>query len=107
VSELGDMGQEWLEHLRIAILRALTVAPGYSLNESILHTYLTGPKLRFKVTRDRVRRQIEWLATERLVTAEDAGDDGELLVATLTMRGLDVAQGNDRHRGVKNPSPKG
>lgn len=106
MSELGDMGQEWLEHVRIALLRALTVAPGYSLNESILHTHLTGPKLRFKITRDRIRRQIEWLSAEQLVTAEDAGDDGELLVATLTMSGLDVAQGNARHRGVKTPSPK-
>ena len=102
MGEMEDLAKEWRRHVRLAILIALTAAPGNSLNESILHTHLKGPRLRFKATRDQVRQEMRWLGEQGLVTLEGAEED--FLVATLAETGLEVAEGQRRHHGVKSPA---
>ncbi|MBT0664766.1 ArsR family transcriptional regulator [Geobacter pelophilus] len=90
------------EHIRITILRALNEIGGYSCNESILHSIVA----RFKiiVTRDQIRIQLAWLQEQGLVTLETVA---EFYVATITPRGIDVAEGNAIVPGIKRPHPKG
>ena len=89
-------------HVRLAILRLLHEAPGYALNSSIL-TDAVGA-LGLAATRDQVRSEIAWLAEQRLVTSDEL--PGGLMVATLTERGADVADGRAHVPGVQRPMPK-
>ena len=86
---------------RLALLRILAEAPGYSANESVLQTALDS--LGFRESRDQVRGDISWLAEPGLLTIEDVG----VMVATLSRRGEDVAAGRANHPGVARPSPGG
>jgi hypothetical protein len=51
-----------------------------------------------------VRTDIEWLGEQGLVTVELVVS---IRIATLSMRGLDVAEGRAQAPGVKRPSPRG
>lgn len=90
------------EHRRLSILRLLTDAPGYAANESILDQALDGVGL--PASRDQVRADLAWLAEQGLATTEAVG---ELTVARVTLRGIDVARGDAVVPGVKRPSPRG
>ena len=96
-----DFVTHWRKHLRITILRLLAAAPGYCLNESLLHGHL--PRLSFSCTRDQVRTEISWLGQQGLVHVESEGD---LLIASLSTAGLDVAEGRGTHPDVQRPSPR-
>jgi len=87
---------------RLSILRALTEAPEYRLNESILHRIANAFGL--SLARHQVAAEIEWLRDAGLVKAEKLGD---MWVATATSLGLDVAAGRTIRDGVTRPSPKG
>lgn len=89
-------------HLRLAILRLLSEAPGYSLNASITADALGSMGL--SASRDQVRGEIAWLAEQGLVSGEELA--GGLVVATLTERGADVASGRAAVPGVQRPAPK-
>lgn len=89
-------------HLRLATLRLLAEAPGYSLNASIAADALGSMGL--SASRDQVRVEIAWLAEQGLVTADEL--PGGLVVATLTERGADVASGRATVPGVQRPAPK-
>ena len=87
---------------RLVVLRALAEDAGYSHNESILQTIL---KLYgHQISRDQVRALIGWLAEQDLVSVDKVGD---LMIAKLTERGADVADGSAVVAGVKRPAPKG
>ncbi len=87
------------KHLRIAMLRLLHEAAGWSMNESLLHGHLK--RLYFKVTRDQVRTELTWLHAQGLVAAaEEMG----LMGAELTLRGSEVADGSATHPDVQRPS---
>lgn len=98
---MNDFTAHWRKHLRITVLRLLAEAPGYSLNESLLHGHL--PRLAFNCTRDQVRSEINWLAQQGLVHVDDVGG---LLVASLSPDGLDIAEGRGTHPDVQRPSPR-
>lgn len=87
------------EHARIAILRLLEDAPGYTSNHSLITDVLRGYGL--GLSRDQVAGQLSWLAEQGLVSLEHKG---QLILAKATMRGLEVARGEARHPGVKRPS---
>lgn len=89
------------EDRRLAILRTLDCAEGYSMNESVLQAALE--RLGHKVSRDRVRTDIAWLAEQGLVESELVAN-GTVTVAKLTTRGQDVAAARTVHPGVKRPS---
>ena len=89
------------QHIRLTVLRLLAKGGGdYSANDSIIADAL--PHLGFTVGRERVRAEIEWLRDSALVKVENVES---LLIATLTQRGLDVAEGRTTATGVKRPSP--
>lgn len=87
--------------IRLVILRALAQDAGYSHNELILAEILG--MFGHKVSRDRVRTELAWLAEQGLVSVEDVAG---LKVARLTDRGLDVSCGAADCPGVKHPRPQ-
>lgn len=89
------------QHVRLTILRFLAEAPGYVANASILKSVCAA--FGFVVTRDQIHTQIGWLDEQGLVTRSD---QGELILATLTERGGDVAAGRARVEGVARPGPR-
>ncbi len=88
--------------MRLVMLRCLAEDPGYALNESLLQTALE--LFGHHAGRDKVRTELRWLEEQGLVTIEAVAG---ILVATLTGRGADVAEGRSRIDGVKAPRPKG
>lgn len=89
------------QHVRLTILRFLLDVPGYTANASTLKTVCGAFAL--VVTRDQIHTHIGWLADQRLVTRSEQGD---MIIATLTERGGDVAEGRTRVDGVARPSPR-
>lgn len=88
--------------IRLVILRALAQDLGYSHNDSILHAALG--MYGHKCSRDTVRTELTWLEEQRLITIEKIG---ETYIATITERGVDVADGTAAVPGVKRPGPRG
>lgn len=86
---------------RLVILRSLVEA-GYDANESILDDCLA--LYGHKISRDLVRTHLNWLEEQGLVKIERLGNG--FMIATITQRGVDVANGEAVVDGVKRPSPK-
>lgn len=91
-----------MEHVRLAVLRALMEAGGYSANDSVLASAMD--MLGLTVTRDQLRSQLHWLQEQRLVTLLMPTTTA-LIVATITERGCDVAKGHAIVPGVHRPAP--
>ena len=87
-------------HARIAILRFLEDAPQYTTNASMLSTAL--PRLGISYTRDQVETELSWLQEQGLVTVEETGG---FVVATATVRGVEIAQGIATHPKIQRPRP--
>lgn len=85
---------------RLLILRALAAADGYSSGERLIANFLRS--MGQAASHAAVLADLEWLAAEKL--AQLQRDDG-LVVARLTDHGLDVAEGRERHPGVRRPAP--
>ncbi|OOF88048.1 hypothetical protein BKG93_00140 [Rodentibacter ratti] len=86
---------------RLVILRSLVDA-GYDANESILDDCLA--LYGHKISRDLVRNHLNWLEEQGLVRIERLSNG--FMIATITQRGLDVANGEAIVEGVKRPRPK-
>lgn len=86
-----------IEDRRLVLLRLLKEAGG-TANDSPLHYGLQQIGHRRGLTREVVRTELEWLKQRRLVNLEMVGT---MMVATLTERGLNVAEGHERVEGVK------
>lgn len=84
---------------RLCILRLLTETGG-SANDSVLHTALEALGHR-RQTRTIIREDIHFLTTNGLVREEWVKT---VLIATITQRGVDVAEGRDYVEGVKKPA---
>lgn len=92
------------ENIRLIILRELQDTNGYTSNDSVLQMVLD--KWGQKLSRDRVRTELAWLADQALVSLVPLGDSGAQRV-TITERGLDVASGAASVPGVQRPGPRG
>lgn len=88
-------------HRRITILRTLAAAPQYCANESLLHDVLD--QVRVVSTRDQVRTELLWLEEQGFVKTETVF---ELMTATITEAGSEIANGRRVHPDVEKPSPK-
>lgn len=88
--------------LRLVVLRLLSEDAGYATNDSILREALCG--FGHTVSRDRVKTELRWLEEQGLVTLQEIAT---VLIARLTSRGHDVAEGRARVDGVKRPGPRG
>ncbi|WP_044469787.1 winged-helix domain-containing protein [Mannheimia massilioguelmaensis] len=86
---------------RLVILRSLAEA-GYDANESIISDCLD--LYGHDISRDLVRNHLNWLEEQGLVTVQRL--ESGYMVASITQRGLDVAQGRTFVDGVKRPRPK-
>lgn len=86
---------------RLVILCSLVDA-GYDANESILDDCLA--LYGHKISRDLVRNHLNWLEEQGLVRIERLSNG--FMIATITQRGLDVANGEAIVEGVKRPRPK-
>ncbi|MDC9620126.1 ArsR family transcriptional regulator [Xenorhabdus sp. XENO-7] len=86
---------------RLVLLRSLAECGGEA-NESVLQTCLD--TYGHRLSRDRVRSHLGWLEEQGLCSVNDVAG---CLVATLTGRGVDVAEGRSTVPGVKRPRPRG
>lgn len=98
---MSDYGETLRRHARLVILRSLEAAPRYRSNASMLATFLGAFGIAF--TRDQVATEIAWLEEQGLVASEDAG--GGVVIATATLRGVEIAQGLARHPDIQRPRP--
>lgn len=87
------------EDRRLAILRTLSEAEGYQLNEMVLRTVLNG--FGHQVDRVQCRADLIWLDQHALIRIEhlNAPTSGELWLAHLREAGQAVARGKF-HPGV-------
>lgn len=90
-----------LAQQRLAILRFLSEMPGYDLNDSTLQDSLEF--IGIGISRDALRTQLAWLEEQSCITVKNL--QSIITVATLTARGLDVAQGAAQVPGIKRPRP--
>jgi len=86
---------------RLVILQLLENSSGYMANEHLIYSALPG--FGHEVSMDRVRTDLAWLDEQGLVALERPGD---VHLARLTQRGMDVAAGRARVDGVKRPGPE-
>lgn len=86
---------------RLVILRSLADVGGEA-NESILNDCLDA--YGHRVSRDQVRAQLAWLQEQGVVTIETVGS---YMVASLTGRGQDAAEGRCVVPGIKKPRARG
>lgn len=84
--------------VRLVALRVLAEMPGYRANSSVLVNLLH--QFGHTVTRDQIKTELRWLTEQGLLTVDEAGS---VLVATLTERGQDVAEGRAVVDGVARP----
>lgn len=89
------------EDQRYVILRVLSEDNDYSLNEAVLRRSLE--LYGHSISQDALRTQLAWLEEQELLSLKTVGED--FRVATLTTRGLDVAQKRTRVPGVARPLP--
>jgi hypothetical protein len=97
---MTSFAQYQTEDRRLVILRGLKSAAQYRANALLLKQYCAA--VGHIVSSDRMVQDIAWLSEQGLVTVEQVE---QLSVATLTARGLDVAEGNATVPGVKRPEP--
>jgi Fe2+ or Zn2+ uptake regulation protein len=83
---------------RLAILLLLAASPAGAGNEALLHAAL--PDFGHSPSADQIRSDLAWLAEQGLITSRETHG---LMVATLTGRGQDVAEGRAVVPGVKKP----
>lgn len=91
----------WLENLRLCALKELSKLPGTSGNTSLLHV-VAEKKWGFHVTRSQLNAELDEL--ERLGALQIINRDGDVLVASLTQRGLDHVERRLVLPGVKQPA---
>jgi hypothetical protein len=86
---------------RLSILLVLSESPGYSANAFLVRDAV-GDIYGHNVSLDQLRTDLAWLAEQALVSTKTTG---EVTVATLLARGVDVAAGRAITPGVKRPMP--
>lgn len=89
------------EDRRLSLLLVLEQTPGYSANAFLLRDAI-GQIYGHNASLDQVRGDIAWLAEQALVTSRTVG---EVMLATLTARGIDAATGRASVPGVKKLMP--
>lgn len=92
------------EDRRLVLLRLLSEQPGYRANSSNLHAGLY--TLGIAASRDDVTTDLHWLREQSLVVLEPVPEVPELLIASITARGDDVANGVAIVPGVRRPGPR-
>jgi hypothetical protein len=89
----------WVQHLRIAILRALLDCPGRCAHESLIVDLVNA--VHIMADRQQVRSELIWLNEQELIVGEVKSGS---IVGVLTEAGGWVAEGKRDHPGVKRPN---
>lgn len=89
------------EDRRLVILRFLKDVGGHA-NESVIETALKQFGHKVGVTRDVVRDDLRFLAGADCAVTEMVA--GQVMVASITRRGVSAAEGHIQVEGVKSPS---
>lgn len=98
---MTPFAEHFNKSFRLAILRLLEEAPAFQANAAVLQS--AAGAMAFRVSRDQVMTQLDWLAEQGLIRLEDVG---HIRIAHLTDRGHDVAKGYITSTGVDRPSPR-
>lgn len=94
---MSTYAYEIAQSRRLAILLALSFAPGYTLNRAALRIFVE--RTGYITSADLLATECAWLAESGLV------DLLELDAVRLTARGEDIALGRSQTPGVRRPSP--
>lgn len=89
------------EDRRLSILLVLSESPSYSANLFLVQAAVA-QIYGHNTSLDQLRTDVAWLTEQGLLTAKTTG---EVTVAALTQRGVDVAAGRAVQPGVKRPMP--
>lgn len=89
------------EDRRLVLLKGLQAAALYRANAQLLRLF--AKSVGHTVSADRIEQDIAWLAEQGLV---DKTVSQGVTLATLTVRGLDVAEGAATAPGVARPRPE-
>lgn len=100
VEHLAHEGGAWLRAVRLSVLIAAYKSPGRSINDSTLHTVLTGQE-RFAITRAVMVAEMRGLADAGLAYLDEASHG---LVLTLATAGEDIVLGRTIHSSIAPPS---
>lgn len=95
---MNDFAADLTEDRRLTILRVLLESTQYTANEFIVQTMLKN--FAHMVSVDRLHTDLAWLQEQELITVRVTAN---VRIATLTVRGADVAQGLTVVPGVKRP----
>jgi hypothetical protein len=96
-----NFAQVQTEDRRLSLLLVLSESTGYQANAFLLQTAI-GSIYGHNVSADQVRTDLAWLAEQGLLQTATTGD---VTMATLLTRGVDVAAGRAVVPGVKRPLP--
>lgn len=97
---MNDFTRLVQEDMRLVILMVLAQDADYSHNEYVLRSALRS--MGHGISQDKLRSELAWLAEQGLVTTSDTAG---VVIARLTARGRDVAEGTATTPGVKRPEP--
>lgn len=97
---MSNFAQFETEMRRREILVALANDPDYTINEGLLLRVLAEQGI--GTSADQLRTDLAWLAEQGLIRLRDIG---EVQVAQVLQRGVDVANGAARVPGVARPAP--
>lgn len=89
------------EDRRLSLLLVLEQTPGYSTNAFLLRDAVD-QIYGHSASLDQIKTDIAWLAEQGLLESRTTGD---VVLAKLTTRGVDVAAGRAVAPGVKKPMP--
>ena len=89
------------EAWRLELLKLLASLPGYEAGQYFLYQCLSDGELP-PPSADQVSTELTWLADQGLVSLHESR---ELSNATISQRGLDVAEGRSRVPGIARPRP--
>ncbi len=88
---------------RLAALQVLLGSPQYQANDSVLHSALHN-SLGLPLTRDQLLTELNWLEEQGLVRLTAIAQN--MVLVSITTRGIDVAQGIAIIPGVDRPQPE-
>ena len=94
---MTDFASRLREDQRLLILQCLHGLPDYTGHEHLLRDYLAGQGQRLSA--DQLRTHLAWLDEQGALVLSA----GEIQIATLTLRGEDIALGRAQSPGVARP----
>jgi hypothetical protein len=101
IPNLSKIARIMTEDRRLVILRCMSSCPEYKINNKVLSLALD--EQGHMVNHDILMSDIAWLTEQGLIKSNYPAPD--YAIATLTLRGLDAAEGKATVPGVKRPDP--